>query len=217
MKLTHVFSSCAILFLLLVAPSWSDAKTYCVHLTNSGFYPGSLKVEVGDIIAWPGNEYGYIHYIAVTDPAGVRSEGGGICGSDSMTYTVKMAGDYTFQDSVAQPGPIIKYYGTISASPNPTSSVQYNDNQSSGLRLTVGANPSNGATMIILNADRPLNLQLALFDAAGKQVQSYEAITVTSSQHSMPLSSEVLPNGTYYLMAKAGGALVASTKVLIVH
>ena len=86
-----------------------------------------------------------------------------------------------------------------------------------GLKLILYPNPNNGSATIKLNLEKPLNITLALFDATGKLVQDYKQTSFNAGEYTLPLTSETLPSGEYYLRAISGGATAAELKVLIVR
>jgi hypothetical protein len=131
-----------------------------------------------------------------------------------LIYPVTVEGTYSFSihGTSGYPG----YSGSITATPASSAAVGSNTQQS-GLSLTVSPEPSNGTATISFSADKPVDLHLTLFDALGRQVHTYEDIKFGAGDYSLPLSSDNLPSGDYYLRASAGGATVATSKVLIVR
>jgi hypothetical protein len=131
-----------------------------------------------------------------------------------LTYPVTVAGTYSFCINGTSGYP--QYAGSITATAAVAASVGEGV-QHSGFSMTVTPEPSNGAATIMFSGDKPVDLHFTLFDASGKQVHQYEDIKFGAGEYSMPLSSTRLPSGDYYLRASAGGAIVATTKVLVVH
>ena len=92
-----------------------------------------------------------------------------------------------------------------------------NNTPNIGLKMTLSQNPSNGAATVRIKLAAPGNIKLALFDVTGRIVKTYEDLSVGSLEYSLPLTSETLANGEYYLRAISEGVIVAETKVLIVR
>jgi hypothetical protein len=86
-----------------------------------------------------------------------------------------------------------------------------------GLKMMLYPNPNNGSATIKLTLEKPMNLNLALFDATGKIVQEFKQTSYNSGGYTLPLASESLPSGDYYLRAISDKATAAELKVLIVR
>ena len=86
-----------------------------------------------------------------------------------------------------------------------------------GLSMTVNPDPSYGTATIRLVMDKPLDISLILFDVTGKLVHTYEHAIFGSGEYSIPLSTEPLPTGEYFLRAITDGSIVAVTKIMILR
>ena len=197
--------------------------TVTVAYSDGGSGPILFNVSVGDVIVF---KVGYLEhcadqvYLALTSvPYGAPNpvpSGSGYdlnIGRGPLTYPVTVAGTYSY--SINGTSGFAPYAGSITASAA-TASVQSND-QHSGFSMRVASVLSNGTTTVQFSADKPATVHLALFDAAGKLIKTYEGVTFGTGDYSMPLSSSGLPSGDYYLRALADGAIVATAKILIVH
>ncbi len=199
----------------------ATGDTAFVTYTDSGPTPTSLDVNVGDVIIF---QVGDIEncaeqvYLAMTSvPHGASNPvppGSGYdigtTGHGPLIYPVTVPGTYSYTLGAAY------YSGSITATAAASASVGEGV-QPSGFSMTVTPEPSNGAATIVFSGDKPVDLHLALFDASGRQVHQYEDIEYGAGEYSMPLSSNGLPSGNYYLRASAGGAIVATANVLVVH
>lgn len=185
-----------------------------------------LDVKVGDVVIF---DVGYmdrcadeVYLVLISVPNGAPNPAptGTCCAMDlntghgPLTYPITQEGTYTFNIHGTSGGP--QYTGTITASAPAAASVQDNG-QRSGFSMMVAPEPSNGTATIRFSADKPADVHLALFDATGKQVHQYDDVKLAAGAYSMPLSSSGLPSGDYFLRASAGGATLATTKVLIVR
>ncbi|MDP4220587.1 MAG: choice-of-anchor D domain-containing protein [Bacteroidota bacterium] len=92
-----------------------------------------------------------------------------------------------------------------------------NDPAITGLKMTISQNPTNGSARINLILSKPLDLKLALFDASGRFIRSYDHTVNGIGEFSVPLNAETLASGEYSLHAISGGAIVADSKIMIIR
>lgn len=86
-----------------------------------------------------------------------------------------------------------------------------------GLKMMLSPNPSNGSATIKLILAKPLHMMLALFDASGRLARGYEQSSFGTGEYSLPLATEMLASGEYYLRAIVGGVIAAETKVVVIR
>ena len=190
-------------------------KTYGVYYDASGITAPSLDVKVGDIVVFYCGAHDTYKYTGIhwtSDPSGSFNsitDAGLVCETQPLTVTEPGTYSYVLRYQTS------RFDGSIIATAA-TAAVQTTA-QSSGLSMTVNPAPSNGAATITFNSDKPRDLQLALFDASGKQVHAYDNVKLGLGEYSLPLSSTTLPNGDYFLRAISAGGIVATAKVMIVH
>jgi hypothetical protein len=225
MKRLSVLTSCLVFSSLLFGASIkADAATDTLRVTYPAAHQISLDVKVGDVIIFDVNravvriDQVYLAFTSVppgaSNPVPVSAGYELNYQNGPLTYLVTVEGTYNFTIH-GTPGDGVDT-GIITAATVASSSVG-NSGERFGFSMTVNPQPSKGAASINFTSDKPADLQLALFDATGKQVHQYDEVKLGSGEYSVPLSSTGLPSGDYYLRASAGGATLATTKVLIVH
>ena len=199
--------------------------TAYVMYNDAGSSPNSFSVKVGEVIVFEVgtlvNCADQVYLFLTSVPYGASNPvpaGTGYAmdiNGHPLIYPVTVAGTYSFSinGTSGYPG----YAGSITATASEATAAVQTTAQSSGLSMTVNPAPSNGTAMITFTSDKPRDLQLALFDATGKQVHAYENVKLSSGEYSLPLSSTTLPNGDYFLRAISAGEVVATAKVMIVH
>jgi len=68
-----------------------------------------------------------------------------------------------------------------------------------------------------ITCSKPLDIKLALYDATGKFIHSYDQTSFVAGEYSLPLRAESLSSGEYYLRAVSGGLVAVEMKVVIVR
>jgi hypothetical protein len=88
-----------------------------------------------------------------------------------------------------------------------------------GLGLRVAPNPFNPATRIAFHLEHAGDVQLTLFDVAGRRVRAWSLAGLPAGEHQLPLLAEEhgkrLASGLYVLRLEAGGASARARVVLL--
>lgn len=90
-------------------------------------------------------------------------------------------------------------------------------NQDIGLKMQIYPNPNNGTATIGISCSKQMDIKLALYDATGKFIQSYDKTSFSIGEYTLPLRAESLTSGEYYLRAVSGGAVAVEMKVVVVR
>jgi hypothetical protein len=86
-----------------------------------------------------------------------------------------------------------------------------------GLHLKFQPNPMNSLGTIKIILSKPSELDLTLYDGAGRLIRTIGRTWFNEGENSLPFEGGSLPSGEYYIHALINGSSAAQEKIVIVH
>lgn len=90
-----------LILILMLQVTLSEAASVSISISGFAFSPVQATVEVGDVITWTNMDNALHSIVSTAVPSGAATFTSGTFGkNETFTYTVTVAGDYTYQCGV---------------------------------------------------------------------------------------------------------------------
>jgi plastocyanin len=191
-----------LLSIMVLAVHGVLATTHVVQFGGSlGFVysPSSFNATVGDTVKWEGDFS--MHPLSSTSvPSGAQTWHMG--SGSTFSYSIAVAGSYHYQCDVhASIGMIGSFTATGSAvkdnSP-PQHSIIFGD-------IQIAVNQVSRQPFVTLTVPKSGHVAVEVFDLSGRQQAAIMNRTVQAGTYSLPLGSQDLPGGFYFVKVSGLG------------
>ena len=172
------------------------------------YSPQAVAVNVGDVITWEGDFV--THPLQSTSVPTGAATFGPISSGTSFSYTVTVAGTYTYQCNVHFASPFFMVGGFSAA----TSGVD----QPVDLKMTmdpVFPNPSMGDAMVHFALENPSHVTLRIYDATGKLALTAANEQMSAGFHMVTIDTKQLAAGSYQYVLQSGVAILRRAAIVV--
>jgi plastocyanin len=198
------------IFTLLAMAGSSNAKTWTINFGVGGltYSPSTLTVQVGDVIVWSGDFTSH-PLQSVTKPSGAAAFQMLSGGVTTFSYTVTVAGSYTYQcNNHVQFGMTGAFTAASSAGvETPAETILTMD--------PIYPNPANMEAMVHFTLDQAAHVRLLVYDGTGKLVLKAADQEMESGFHMLTIDTKQLASGSYQYVLQAGDAVLRREMIVI--